>query len=861
MTARTNLLLLVLITIGIGAYTLTASTPDKHPHAALSSQTTLGSFPAPKLRPGEWLDIRRLRGSSSTEGQRKRVNRQLEQLRSTANRNSTAWTFRGPVNIGGRVVDLVVDPGTPDTLYAATASGGIWRSSDAGDTFANVWPNENMQSMGALAMSSAGTLYAGTGESNPGGGSLTYGNSGVFTSTDGGVTWVARGLEDSERISRVVVDPGDANRVFVAATGPLYNPGGERGVYRSLDGGDTWTLSLAGDNTTTGASDIIVDALNPNRLYAAMWDHLREPALRRYGGEGSGLYRSDDGGDSWSRLGAANGLPDPDADVGRVSIGQAPSNPQVLYSVYLNTRGFFTQAYKSIDGGDNWTPLPFDLNLAQSQSSFGWWFARIWVDPQNADHVFVAGVPLAESVDGGNTFVNQTTIHADQHAMVWDPNVPSRVYLGNDGGVYRSETNGSEPWTFASQQPFTQFYTLDVSESDGSRIVGGTQDNRCLRSYDSAGNAPVWNQHGQCGDGLENLINPVDQNIVYSCSQYGFCGVSFDGGNTTEPIGAVASERRNWQTPLALFGADPSTVFYGGNVLEKSTDNGLTWTTISPDLTGGDPFPSPIDPYPFGTLTTIAVSPVDDNKIMIGTDGGRLWTYDGTNWTQLVAPNLPERWVTKLLMDPSNTDIVYVSYSGFRNADNTPYVFKTIDFGVTWTDISANLPSAPINALEMLPGNRLVAGGDAGVFRRESDGTWAAFGELPLVPVTDLRVSNSDFQLIAATFGRGVWSIPFVIVDPSDGDGIPDNQDNCILITNAEQIDTDGDGYGNACDADFDQNCVVNFLDISAFTEEFLGENELFDLNGDGAVNFLDYIVISQSFLQPPGPSGVGQCP
>ncbi|MFK8029337.1 MAG: thrombospondin type 3 repeat-containing protein [Gammaproteobacteria bacterium] len=810
---------------------------------------------APKLRPGEWLDIRRLQGSEISPNQRARVSAQLALRKEQNQRSGGQWTFRGPDNIGGRVVDLVVDPAIADTVYAASASGGVWRSNNAGDTFVSVWPNDSAQSMGALAMSSTGILYAGTGESNPGGGSLTYGNAGVFSSSDGGANWTPLGLENTERISRIVVDSANPDRLFVAATGPLYNEGGERGVYRSLNGGATWELSLAGDNLTTGASDIVIDPENPDRLYAAMWDHLRQPALRRYGGEGSGIYRSDDGGDSWSRLGPANNLPAPDADVGRVSIGLAPSDSSVLYALYLTTRGFFQNAYTSTDGGTTWSALPFDTNLASSQSSFGWWFARIWVDPADASHVFVAGLPLSESTDGGVTFTNQTSIHADQHAMAWDPNVPGRVYLGNDGGVYRSETNGSAPWVFATKQPFTQFYTLDVSENDGSRIVGGTQDNRCLRSYDNAGNA-LWNRHGQCGDGLENLINPQNQDIVYSCSQYGFCGVSFDGGATSGPIGAVASSRRNWQTPLVFYPSNPSSMIYAGNLVEKSTDGGLSWSTISPDLTGGDPFPSPIDPYPFGTVTTVAVAPGANDKIMIGTDGGRVWRYDGFSWTQITAPNLPNRWVSKLLIDPlSLGDAVYLSYSGFRDADDTPYVFYTSDFGDTWTDISTNLPSAPVNTLATTDSGQLVAGTDVGVFIQGFDGDWTTYGDLPLVPVTDLRTSPSDGALLAATFGRGIWSIQTFIIDPSDTDGIPDGQDNCTFVNNADQTDVDNDGIGNACDADFDQNCIVNFLDYSLFIDAFLSSDPLFDLNGDGTVNFLDLITVSNSFLQPPGPS------
>ncbi len=830
-----------------------------------ADQGQISPLAEPKLRPGEWLDIRVLQGSEIAPRQRERVSAQLEarktraesQVGSQAKLGGPLWNFLGPENIGGRIVDLVVDPTTPDSVYAAAASGGIWRSTNAGDIFFSVWPDDNAQSMGALAMSGTGILYAGTGESNSGGGSLTYGNAGVFSSSNGGLSWTSLGLANSERISRIVVDANNANRIFVAATGPLYNAGGERGVYRSTNGGATWTLVLAGSNTTTGASDIIIDPSNPDRLYAAMWDHLRQPALRRYGGEGSGIYRSDDGGDSWVRLGPANNLPAADADVGRVSIGIAPSDPSVLYSMYLTTRGFFSSAYKSTDGGSTWSLLPFDSNLANSQSSFGWWFARIWVDPADKDHVFVAGVSLAESTDGGVSFISQNTIHADQHAMAWDPNMTGRVYLGNDGGVYRSETNGSAPWTFASKQPFTQFYTLDVSQQDFTRIVGGTQDNRCVRSYDNAG-VPVWNQHGQCGDGLENLINPINQDIVYSCSQYGFCGVSFDGGATSSSIGPVASERRNWQTPLAFYPDNPSTLFYAGNLVEKSTDAGLSWTTISPDLTGGDPFPSPVDPYPFGTVTTIAVSPTDEDKIMVGTDDSRVWRYDGVNWTQITAANLPTRWVTKLLIDPDNDDTVYMSYSGFRDADDTPYVFKTTDFGDSWVDISSDLPSAPINSLAFAYGDELIAGGDVGVFKLESSGNWSSLGsDLPLAPVTDLATYDSGGTVFAATFGRGVWQLSLVIVDPSDFDGIPDDQDNCVYVDNADQLDIDNDGIGNVCDTDFNQDCVVNFLDISAFTSNFLSSEPLYDINGDGTVNFLDYIVVVNDFLGPPGPSGV----
>lgn len=829
--------------------------------AVTSRAPTPAAHVSPRLGPGEWLATRRLYASQYEPGEAAKITAHYQALRARTPQRSAAsanalWTFVGPVNIGGRVLDIAVDPLLADTLYVASASGGVWQSTDAATTFTSVWPDSNAQPIGALAIDSNATLYAGTGESGPGGGSPTYGNAGVFKSTDRGATWVSSGLVQSERISRIVIDPGNEQRLFVAATGPLYAPGGQRGVYRSDDGGGSWTLVLAGANATTGASDVFVSPTNSDRVYAVLWDHLREPALRRYGGVGSGIFRSLDGGDSWVRLGG--GLPAAASNVGRIALGVAPSNPNRLYATYLDDIGFFTAFYTSTDGGDTWTALPFNQNLSDSQSIFGWWFARLWVDPVLETRVFSAGISLLLSTDGGASFGVDQSVHADQHAMAWDPAVAGRIYLGNDGGVYRSDTNGTGAWSFAVVQPFTQFYTLDVGEQNPQRLVGGTQDNRCLRSY-SQGNASDWNSWG-CGDGLENLINPVDQNLLYGCSQYGNCQRSLDGGETAFPIGATVSSRRNWMTPLVFDPNDPGVMYYAGDRVNRSVDGGASWSVLSGDLTGGDPFPSPIDFYPFGTVSTLAVARTDSNVLYVGTDDARIWyTRDlGVTWTQSLDPILPDRWVSKIVVSPTDAMQAFAAYSGFRNADDAAYLFMTTDGGVTWTDITGNLPAAPVNTLATAPDNGLIVGNDVGVFSSfDSGATWDVLGQgLPQVPVTDLRVHEPSATLFASTFGRGIYSVMLPAMD-SDADGIANGLDNCITIANPAQADSDGDLYGNACDADFNNDCEVNVQDLGEMRVNFFQIAPEFDLTADGIVNVLDLARLKSLFFQPVGPSGL----
>lgn len=668
--------------------------------------------------------------------------------------SAASWQFIGPTNIGGRVVDVAVDPVAPDTIYVAAATGGVWKSTDKGAQFTSIWPATNPQSMGALAITSNRILFAGIGEANPGGGSITYGGSGVYRSVDGGATWQNVGLTTSGAIGRIAVDPTNPQHIFVAAAGDLFNPGGERGVYESKDGGASWTRVLNGANATTGAVDLAIDPVNPNRVFVAMWDHQREPDLRRYGGVGSGLYRSIDGGSNWTRL--TNGLPGPDATIGRIGVAVAASNPQRTYAIVNQTDGLFEGFYRSDDGGDSWTKLPGDSTLEEAQATFGWWFGRLWVDPLNQSHVFAAGVALCESQNSGASFTGHVTPHGDHHAMAWDLKVPGRVYLGTDGGTYRSDVNGSnDQWTKAVSEPFTQFYSVDVSEQDASRLVGGAQDNGVNRSYGGAS----WNGYVM-GDGLAALINPVNQELVYGCFQYGNCYRSTDGGTTTTYFTpAIGSARRNWFAPLQFDPGNPALLYFGGNRVHRSTNNAVNWSVISPDLTGG---PGRDTNYPFGTVTTLGLAKTDPNRIFAGTDDGRLWFTSnlGANWTRVTDPDVPGTWVTRVTVDPLNAAVAYATFSGFRSGAALPYVLKTTDGGANWTSIAGDLPQAPVNDI-VIVGSTLFVATDVGVFLSANGGAnWLAAGaDLPNVPVTDLEYRAASNSLYAATFGRGIYTL------------------------------------------------------------------------------------------------------
>lgn len=680
------------------------------------------------------------------------------------------WELHGPSHIGGRVLDVVIDPLAADSIYVATATGGVWHSSDKGMTYEPRWPEDNVQTIGALAVAPDGTLYAGTGEAGPGGGSLTYGGDGVWRSRDGGHTWENVGLTESERIGRIVVDPVDPQRVWVAANGPLFSEGGERGLYLSTDGGDTWELKHEGANATTGAVDVALAPDDHLKVYVTMWDRLRHPDSRDYSGGGSALYRSTDGGETFSVIGQQYFGPGLET-VGRLGVAVAPGG--IVYVLSSTVLGLTAGFHSSSDGGDTFTPKPLDSELVTGGFVYAWWFGRVYIDPKDPLHVFATGVNLPESKDGGQTFTSSGGVHADQHGMAWDPNVEDRVYLGNDGGMYRSDVNGGE-WVHGTYMPWNQLFSIDVSQQRPQRITGGLQDNGGVRSWDPDGEVgtETWNDITG-GDGTEMRINPVNDEIVYGCSQYGACAVSSNGGNNRTSFDSqIQGNRKNWLTPIEFDAGNPSTVYTASAIVHRSTNDGADWEAISLDLTDGEQGSGETNPLfrNYNTVSTIAATTADIGFILVGTDDGHLWySHDNaadpaTSWVEVDDSDLPDHYVTSVAIDPVNPDVAYASYSGFRWGESASTVFRSTDRGVSWEDISGDLPQAPVG--KVLPiGDDLYVGTDVGVFVTRDIGStptpsWLRLGSgLPMAPIWDLAYQKSTHSLYAANFGRGAYSI------------------------------------------------------------------------------------------------------
>ncbi|MDT7550427.1 MAG: hypothetical protein QOE84_2821 [Actinomycetota bacterium] len=676
---------------------------------------------------------------------------------------SSRWSLKGPTNIGGRVLDVVVDPLRRDSIYLATASGGVWHSTDGGKRFASVWPEAMTQAVGALAISKTGVLWAGTGEAGPGGGSITYGGSGVYRSSDGGRHWTAMGLRGSERIGRVVIDPRNEQTIWVAANGPLYSGGGVRGLFKTTDGGKHWQLALKPETATAGAVDIALDPRKPDTVYTTMWDRIRYPDKRQYTGMGSGAFKSTDAGKTWTRIGGPTLAANP--ELGRLGIAVAASNPNRVYILASTEAGLTAGLYRSDDGGGTFTP-GIDVPLVTGGYVYAWWFGRVYVDPKNPDHVFATGVNMSESKNGGASFASSAGLHSDQHGMAWDPKVPGRVYVGNDGGFYRSDNNGVS-FKHGEYMPWNQLFSIDVSQQDPGKIVGGLQDNGGNRNYkrNEDPTADGWNDITG-GDGTEMAIDPRNDKIVYGCSQYGACAVSTDGGtNMTDFSNSVVGTRKGWLTPIEFDPGQPHAVYTGSEIVSRSTDDGTSWTPISPDLTGGPGRETNPLFRNYGTITTLAVAYADLGTVYAGTDDGRVWyTHDAaTTWTR--ATGLPSEWVTSVAIDRRNAkSIAYASFSGFRSGKGKSLVFRTADGGKTWKDISGNLPQAPVN--DVVPvGDDLLVATDVGVFLTRSVSTglgrqWLKVGTgLPNAPITELRWHAPSSTLFAANFGRGAFAV------------------------------------------------------------------------------------------------------
>ncbi|HMD38280.1 MAG TPA: hypothetical protein VKH15_03300 [Candidatus Acidoferrum sp.] len=674
------------------------------------------------------------------------------------------------------------------TIYVGSASGGVWKSLNGGATFKPVFDKEDAQSIGALAIDpqTPRTVWAGTGESWTRN-SVSVGN-GIYKSTDGGDTWTNMGLGDSERISKIIVDPKDGNTVYACVPGKLWSDSADRGLYRTSDGGKTWSLILKGPNLSTGCSMISMSSADPKVLFAGMWDFRRKGWTFRSGGEspkaasGSGFFRTEDGGATWTELDekSAKGLPA--KPWGRVAVTIAPSKPNVVYALIESTRSAF---FRSDDGGKTWEE--------RDRSSWMVWrpfyFANLIVDPKNENKIYKPDLTLILSEDGGKSFSPiGGGAHGDFHDVWVNPENTEQLIAGDDGGIWYSHDSGNTWWK-GNNLPISQFYHVSTDNADPYHVFGGLQDNSVWigdSQYPGGITNGRWENLGG-GDGFWAFPDPADANYVYAESQGGFVArvnrfTLESRFIKPEPNYGEKKLRFNWNTPMHMSPNEKGTIYIGAQFLFRSRDHGQSWERISPDLTTNDPEKQKqeesggvtIDNSYAETHTTIysiSESPRDGQTIWVGTDDGNVQvTRDGgKSWTNVVGnvPNLPKAsWVSWVEASLYDAGTAYAAFDRHTFGDLEPHVFKTTDYGKTWTPIVAGGSGvrgyAHVIKEDTVNPNLLFLGTEFGLWISPDGGKqWARYTghDFPKVPVRDIVVQKRESDLVIATHGRGIWIV------------------------------------------------------------------------------------------------------
>ncbi len=687
-----------------------------------------------------------------------------------------SWRHIGPAAFGGRIDDVDVAPGDTAIIFVATASGGIFKTVNRGVTWKPVFDKDGgALSIGdvTIAPSDANVIWAGTGEQNSRQ-SSSWGD-GVYKSVDGGETWQHMGLRETHHIGRIAIHPRNPDVVYVAALGRLWGANEERGLFRTTDGGASWQKVLYVD-PDTGVVDVVLGA-DGRTLFAAAYQRRRRAWGFVGGGPGSALYRSQDGGDTWEKLGG--GLPS--GNVGRIGIEISKSHPDIVYVIYQHKEG---GVFRSEDRGRTWTRMN-ELNPRPM------YYSKIRIDPRNPQKVWVLGSQLHLSEDGGRTFRTEGTgnlIHVDHHALWLNPENPDHMVLGNDGGLYFSY-DGSRNWLFVDNLPIGQYYDIGVDAREPYWIYGGTQDNGTWaipsRTSSQLGitNADVVNI--AYGDGFYTAVDPADPRVIYANSQSGRAyqvdlETREERGIRPVPKDPEERYRFNWSTPLLISPHDSKIVYYGGNKLSRTSDRGQTWEVISPDLTrnqdwkklpimgqerSADTLSRDDGVSDFGTITTIAESPLqagvlyvgtDDGNVQVSRDGGKSW-QDITSRFKLPGP----RWVSRVIASRHESGTAYAAFDGHQDDDFTPYIFKTTNFGGSWSRISGDVPvGMVVNALaeHWRDASVLFAGTEFGLFLSTSGGErWTrAPGNLPRVPIDDILIEERNNDLVIGTHGRSI---------------------------------------------------------------------------------------------------------
>ena len=691
-----------------------------------------------------------------------------------------ALQFRniGPFR-GGRSNAAVGVPGDPMTYYFGSTGGGIWKTEDAGYTWKNISDGFlKSGSVGAIAIAPSDkyVIYAGMGEHAVRGVMTSHGD-GIYKSTDGGQTWQHSGLPDSRHIAAIRIHPQNPDLVYVAVQGGLWGPNQHRGVYRSKDGGVTWKKVLF-VNENTGAADLSMDVTNPRILYAGMWDHQRFPWKVRSGGEGSSIWKSTDGGDTWERL--KEGLPE---KMGKVSVAVSPANPQ---RVYANIEAEKGGVYRSDDGGKTWQ----QVNSQRVTVARAWYYIEIFADPVNPDAVYVLNAPMLKSTDGGRSFQPVPNPHSDQHDLWINPANPQNMILANDGGACIT-FNGGQTWSSQSNQPTAQFYRIITDRRFPYHIYAGQQDNStvCIASKTMGGYIGEEDWYPVSGGESAFLaFDPDDPQLVYGNSIQGFTDVYDHATKAVKDImaypqlnlGTLPRDMRyrfNWNNPMVAQPQNPGILYHGAQKILRTADGGYTWTEISPDLTrndstkhgdGGEPFTNEAaGGEVYNTISYIACSPHKAGVIWVGTDDGlvQLTENEGKTWQNVTPPDLPESLINAIEVSPHDPATAYVAVTRYKFDDFSPLIFITNDFGKNWRKAVNGLPAGNfVRVVREDPKQRglLYAGTEDGLYLSFDDGNpgsyrgWQRFqSNLPVCPITDLIISDND--LVVATSGRAFW--------------------------------------------------------------------------------------------------------
>ncbi len=754
-----SIILLIAIVITISKTQKPVLSNDK----ITSDELSISDY-GPDQRPSLWAWERRTFPyyKADPEAYREEMKKAQIMKSQSVSRDLEEVEFAGPTNIGGRVSDIEFNPVNPEIVYAGAATGGVFKSTDMGLTWTPVFDDQANLNIGDIGIdpNDPDIIYVGTGEAN--GGHNNFPGGGVYKSTDAGNTWELKGLENTVSIGRIVVDPLNSNRVFIAAQGAYFTANPERGVYRSNDGGETWENVLF-LNDSTGAIDIVIDPQNPNRLIAAMWERVRRLDGSYFYGQSSGLYRSLDGGDSWSYIESDGVLPDPLAEnVGRIGVALCASQPDIVYSLFTNG-SFYIGLFKSTDFGATWTNADPDLEINNGVANFSWYFGQVRVHPTDPDIVFALDVAYMRSVNGGENWPiiygyggGPWDFHVDQHALAINPLNNDYIICGNDGGMNIS-TDGGVNFTKVAELPITQFYEIGLDRNNPQKLYGGTQDNGTLRTQ--TGGLNDWEKiYG--GDGFYVIVDYTNPNIIYAESQNGYLVKSTNGGASffSATNGIDEFEPTNWSTPVIMDPLNPEVLYYGTNRVYRTINGADHWTPISPDLTNGYTGTRP------GTVTTIGVSKRNTNIIWAGTSDSRVWVSkdNGLTWTD-VSETLPYRWVSRIIPDPGDENSAYVTFSGLKWADPEAHIFRTTDAGETWTDISSNLPDVPINAcaVDHIDNNFVFVGTDLGAYYSEDKGgSWEYLdSDLPLVSVYDFKIHHTEHYLAIGTHARSMYKM------------------------------------------------------------------------------------------------------